>query len=637
VTVLFPIAPQSDEYFAGFLVRATAENHYHHPYEILMEAQVNHQRPGTFGLRRRDQLAPLAAYMQVDVVALEQMFMPAGRRPGTFKFHGSVISKQHLETTIRRVSPRGLRTSPYSRAIWQLRPFSFDPVTKEQLLCSCPECGRAFGFERTLGVAYCDWCETADQWGFPGPAVDLRDYPQPLVEVNDPEALDFVVGLVDKYLRDRAPRLPIGHPFGVEKFGDIFEFVIALACAMTQPPDRIAAGIRRPDTLEESARLEPDLLARAGRAVLDWPKTFGEICVEASARREERDGHYGVYKEYGPLALLSKDIRLTGTIRALVKGQIGDAARGDRVSSMAKVAAAKLGLDDQFITTVEAAKLFKMKKKLLERLGRSGAVTALRGGSAAKSPVLFVLPEITEVVTESRSLEYQSLAADRLGIGPDVLFELAADGTVELGTGSALILTAKDGRYYRRATLDRLVEQVTARAVVAGPNFVPLRKAMLAYPPNRRPWLEVMRGMARGEVRVALGTVEKRGIFGELLVPESTRFPSRRGRPAFPVEEPVTLVEIGLILGVQEVVAQAFAAAGAFGAIVGNITYGHIVKFAEEYALAGEVAERAGVSVHALEKWLRDRGVASVELTKSARRRLVFPRAAVDALLGPVP
>lgn len=636
MTLLFQVAPQADEYFAGYLVRATAENHYHHPYEILMEAQVTHLRPTSFGFRRREQLASLAAYMRVDVAELERMFIPSGRRPGTVRFQGTLISKQHLETKIRRVSPRALRESAHCRAIWQLRPFSFDPGTREQLLSSCPKCGKLLGFERTLGVAYCDWCEQPDQWGYPGPGIDLRDYEQPIIEVDDMEALDFVLGLVDPPSRDRAPRLIIGHPFGLEKSGDVFEFVIALACAVTQRPDRTAAGIRRPDTLEEAARLTPELLARAGRAVLDWPRTFGEICTEASSNRDERDGHYGAYKEFGPIALLTKDPRVTGTIRAEVKALVGDTGKGDRITSMSKVAARQLGRPEDFITTVAATAFFRIKKKSLERLGRSGTVTAVRGGAAAKSPVLFVRSELGEVIEQSRDLEYQSLAAARLGLGPHTLFDLAMRGTIEIGSGPALILIEKEGRYYRRTGLDRLLEQVRERATAAAPpGFVPLRKAMLAYPPHRRPWTEAIQMMMGGELPVGLGDGASGGVLAGMVVPANLKhLPAASRGSAFPATERVTLVEIGLVLGVPEAVAQAFAAAGAFGATVGNITFGCIVRFAEQYALASEVAEKSGVSVHALEKWLLDRGVASVDLVKGARRRLVYPRPAVEEVLS---
>ena len=77
---------------------------------------------------------------------------------------------------------------------------SFDPSTKERLIDACPQCNRTLGWTRTYGVAYCDYCSRPKVFGqftWLYPAVDLRDFPQPKVEVEDEEALDFLTGLID--------------------------------------------------------------------------------------------------------------------------------------------------------------------------------------------------------------------------------------------------------------------------------------------------------------------------------------------------------------------------------------------------------------------------------------------------------
>lgn len=80
----------------------------------------------------------------------------------------------------RRVSPRALRISQHSKALWHVRSLFFDANSLERLLGTCPVCGAKLTFRYAEGVCSCHHC---------GPSVDLRDFPQPLVEVDDVEAL----------------------------------------------------------------------------------------------------------------------------------------------------------------------------------------------------------------------------------------------------------------------------------------------------------------------------------------------------------------------------------------------------------------------------------------------------------------
>jgi hypothetical protein len=112
---------------------------------------------------------------------------------GAIDFFGTKIRTQYFETIFRRVSPRALTLSPHHRAVWDLRPFSFDPITRERLLSTCPVCGQRLRWVFVRGPTHCDVCVT--DRGLP--KTDLRGYPQPIVEFGDEEAIDFVVGLVD--------------------------------------------------------------------------------------------------------------------------------------------------------------------------------------------------------------------------------------------------------------------------------------------------------------------------------------------------------------------------------------------------------------------------------------------------------
>lgn len=113
----------------------------------------------------------------------------------TIEFFGVQIRTQYRNAGRgrRRVSPRALIRSAHHRAIWEITPISFDPETMEVLLSECPVCKHALGWSRLQGVTKCDRCRDVD-----GRSVDLRDYAsvQSVLEPHDPEALQFVVGLI---------------------------------------------------------------------------------------------------------------------------------------------------------------------------------------------------------------------------------------------------------------------------------------------------------------------------------------------------------------------------------------------------------------------------------------------------------
>ena len=149
-----------------------------------------------------------------------------GKGVAAIDFFGTKVRIQYLETMYRRVSPRALAISPHHRAIWDFRPFSFDPVTRERLLGTCPVCGQKLRWVYVRGPTHCDVCVT--HRGLP--KTDLRDYPQPTVEFVDEEAIDFVVGLVDLDPKKREAARKLFPPALVgASNSDVFEAVMSMS------------------------------------------------------------------------------------------------------------------------------------------------------------------------------------------------------------------------------------------------------------------------------------------------------------------------------------------------------------------------------------------------------------------------
>ena len=203
MTVFIRQEPLPGETLAGLIARTASTNGYAHAHDILSQCEGGAGRNSSISARAASFLPELSRVLGVPEETLTPLTDKSDRKKQTFDFFGNRMRAGHRLTKIRRVSPRALRISGHYRGVWGLKAFSFDPETKEQLIDSCPVCQRRLGFERTNGICHCDWCTTIDQRGFLAPAVDLRDHLQPLIEVDDAEALGLMSGLVDPVNSDQ--------------------------------------------------------------------------------------------------------------------------------------------------------------------------------------------------------------------------------------------------------------------------------------------------------------------------------------------------------------------------------------------------------------------------------------------------
>ncbi|MBY3568951.1 hypothetical protein [Rhizobium laguerreae] len=175
------------------------------------------------------------------------------------RYFGFNIRRGHLAKE-RRVAPRSLRMVDCLEAVWSLRPLAFDLKTRESLLGHCPVCERSLGWRRTYGPSFCDRCPRADD-PFRG-GVDLRDFPQPLVDVTDDEAIEMVAGRLDPAsLRSVSLHTDMEEWSG----GEIFQLTVEIANRLEGNP----AGWGKP--------LQARSIERAGRAILEWPDGLQEL------------------------------------------------------------------------------------------------------------------------------------------------------------------------------------------------------------------------------------------------------------------------------------------------------------------------------------------------------------------------
>jgi hypothetical protein len=256
ITLIIPVEPYVDESLAGFVTRATARNHLMSSHGALRDAWIKTIRLGSLSSRAPSLAREIAAWAgSKNVETLARMFNPPiDGRKGWIDFFGEPLRSMYRQPGIRRIAPATLKKTGYAKAIWSLRPLSFDPSTKEKLIDSCPQCNRPLGWARTYGVPYCNCRTRAEIFGeftWLYPDLDLRDYPQPKIEVEDEEALDFLTGLIDPSpeRKARARRL-VPSMWSELSGGDLFE--IGVTFGLADAPDALD---RRTSSHGRSARL----------------------------------------------------------------------------------------------------------------------------------------------------------------------------------------------------------------------------------------------------------------------------------------------------------------------------------------------------------------------------------------------
>ncbi|TAZ35364.1 hypothetical protein ELH80_13775 [Rhizobium ruizarguesonis] len=255
--VAVPISPDPCEAIADFAFRVACVNGYPTVQGMLDKRCLafNHYTFAT-GKSKHIGLADILALRGEN--ELDRLLYK--RSPGkvAVDFFGAVISPKLLVAR-RRVAPSSLRSKLVSKAIWHVKALSFDPVSLERLIDSCPVCQTELNFRNSLGIHRCHLC---------GPRVDLREFPQPRMETTDVEGLSFLTGLIDpERPGGKAAVADLHNDLRQENPGSLFSFCFVLASLLGN------SGAARPNSLLSAPVVDvsPDNLAAAGKAILTWP------------------------------------------------------------------------------------------------------------------------------------------------------------------------------------------------------------------------------------------------------------------------------------------------------------------------------------------------------------------------------
>ncbi|QRM45112.1 hypothetical protein [Rhizobium sp. BG4] len=370
----------------------------------------------------------------------------------------------------RRVSPRALKVAEYQRAIWSVRWLPCDPATMERLIDRCPVCHAHLAWQTTRGVSFCHRCR--------GPMTDLRDFPQPLVEPDDPDAMQFVLEILDPLISDGSFKARWPTAYLPKTRAELYQFVVKLAMECQRHEERRRGPVKH---------LSSNNIQRAGRALLAWPAGLLELADEHGATRN--DTRMLKYLE-GDSSL---SVAVRADIRALMEVQTRKMALGvfQGLEKFPGFAGA----------IVSSAPARNARTSMLELVNRPGNV---RNGTEVAIRVV-------------RDIRSARLLSTKLGLSIPDLVEVYLSGLLDpLHQHMSAIGIDQE---VRQKPVD-VLEWINANVPVARkPNGMSLVAAKFALDPTHSlPWSVVLHAAIEGEVHLQRGPGCDQGVLRGLYV-----------------------------------------------------------------------------------------------------------------------
>ena len=633
------VEPLPGESLPGMVARAAALNVYPRAYDVLAQAGLSRFYPEAIAMRDAGIAQDLAGVFGVAAEKLVPLFHPAVDDGRSIDFFGVAIRAVHREARLRRVSPRALSISPHVRAVWHLRPLAFDPATKEVLLDHCPVCQQPLGFAITKGVAFCDHCVQEGRFGDLVPAVDLREFPQPLVEVPDLEALDFATGLVDPDPSVRAGFAPALHDdLAAFDRSELFELVLAIGTALMVEDDPdyqpTAESIYRSNT----RTIEPQALARAGRALLDWPRSYHALLDAAAHGAAGRSARWGRLKDLGAMGILPKDTFLAQGVKAAIAAQNmaflqakpvpRDAVRrGDSRDPELYVGAKQLRIES------------KVAIELVTALGQHPDIVKYRI-APPPAPVVFIRDQVEPIIRRYKDLIAEEAAAFNIGIPIEAMRDFETAGYVDRVTGfETQFSPAKIN--YSTAQLEGLFGHYLDIATLGtqSDDIIPFTDAMLLFPAGRRPWFALWEQILQGRIDSCIHREKTKALTDIVCVRRSQidreALVARMAEFTAPMLDSVTIGNARLSLGIQSYPVFTAAVEGKIFKLNADKTvpYAQVQDFARQFILVNEIGMRSGVGRHKLRGWLEDNGVMPAR-DLGVKGGALYGREQVESLFG---
>lgn len=636
--LVFPASPMAGESVADLVLRAAADNCYRKVGDVISAAGISYRGLPAIAAKSQGRERELSIALGVPEEDVRRTIpYPVQNRPGWSDFFGVPLRDIHRIVKHRRVSPRWLTQSLHLKAIWSVKVFSFDPRTKEQLLDMCPECHRRPTYLRTYGVQYCEFCSVLNDLGDRQGRIDFRDYPQPIIEVSDIEALDFVTGLVDPETADCTGIRGLHTELRELGRSVVFELVVALGLAITSKPSK-AGRIAGRHTIDYS-RFQPEILAHVGRCLLNWPRGFDVLADAVRANSADRDTSFGVQKELGPLLALVHNKNLPEALRSEIKILIRENMRSCP-DALELVRHPTHRPNHDMISVQQAAAKYRVARKSLSALASRKVIASIRPVGKNKLPRLVSDAEVAKLVRQKELAVSNTEVAVRLGIERVFVTELGSSGLIT--PVEKPYLASRGNEYFERCSLDLLERRCREIArkdtpPESGVSIVVAARSLGV--PLANPWPQIVADLLASKLQVWFA--ERKSVMRSLVIESKGVLESLRIRGVPTARADVIklpLTDAAALIGTDAVkLAQLIAR----GFLPRDPTPQDLRSFIAEYMFTSEIQrllERRGMKLRWREvpSLFRKSGVCPATALIAARG-FVWPRRDVLAVIDQLP
>jgi hypothetical protein len=458
--LLVPVEPIAGESFLGFLQRALSRTAVTRTIIGLNLAGINKLKPSAMSTvltsdKEIGALARLLGVTDADIRSRLLTSSPINDGVAGIKFHNITVRAKYHEPNFRRLSPRGLAISNHHRAVWNLRPFSFDPETLGELVDACPVCHHKLDWLRVYGVNHCNHCLDDDKL----PTVDLRDYPGSVVETDDREALLFAHSLVSHdpdVVREVMARVPA--PWCELTPSELFDAVMVCAGVLANN-DEPAWGGWRP--AKADLQLPSIMIATASRMILDGAAALAGLLRDLRTRNRQMQAHDSLFNEVGNFAYVKRDPGLSPKAKAIISAAID---RELEQRPYARKLRWDAVLQDGKVDLRHVANESGINFKRLLRLTKVGLVPSTLAGHRAKT--VRVVPEDIRPALDQLALSATGAeVAQILNVAGGCVGLLAERGFILPAPEMAQVVLGPDPHHLRQSAVD-LLERFIVRIPV---------------------------------------------------------------------------------------------------------------------------------------------------------------------------
>jgi transposase len=354
---------------------------------------------------------------------------------------------------------------------------------------------------------------------------------------------------------------------------------------------------------------------------------------------EKRPRHYGRRKELGPLAYITYDKHIEPEIRDLLGGLID----GNMQTTCRDYALRKGPDADASMLSIDAlAKMFGVRRSILQRLAESGLVPVVRAEDAARSPVRMAVRDMAPLIAEMKNAIGENEAAGLLGLPLSVLPSLADRGLIK-GLEGAVRGLVPGYCGYTKDSVDGLMSKIWSAARPVRGKCRSIAVAARPFGEGATPWASVISAIVSGDVEV-FDTGARRNIRFSLAVEDTASFvagvrkhlhgaAARHELPewiAHPTAAEILQVNEAFLSRLAHARPDLMPQRGP-----GYTPYAarEVHALAAMYIFVAEIARRGEMHPRRAVSWLRAKGV-HLSLSLQENRDFGYLRSAVDPLLA---